>query len=210
MGTMAMTRLGQGTKVIGGIERPQRMIKLEQQVEQISAALNQRQKGTLPSDTIPNPRNEAGATTCRPISCSKTYDTQQHWRSGHCIVQGRSQQKKSRVGGEGSEFFNPRFKGSRRANEEDHDDVSLPQQPLRHFGICWVTDQEAATAQHRLSLSEHSRALCRVGPGFEEPLDDDVATDEEIARVESYIESDDDDEDYEMGEAALSPTNDED
>ncbi|MCD7461884.1 hypothetical protein HAX54_047337 [Datura stramonium] len=51
-------------------------------------------------------------------------------------------------------------------------------------------------------LSEHSRALCRVGPGSEEPFDDDDATDEEQARVDSDLESDGDDgDDSEMGQA---------
>ncbi|MCD9638554.1 hypothetical protein HAX54_022577, partial [Datura stramonium] len=47
-------------------------------------------------------------------------------------------------------------------------------------------------------LNEHSRALCRVGPGFEEPLDDDDATEKEQARVNSDLE-----DDSEMGEATL-------
>ncbi|MCD7472096.1 hypothetical protein HAX54_013035, partial [Datura stramonium] len=49
-----------------------------------------------------------------------------------------------------------------------------------------------------------------VGLGYEEPLDDDVATEDEMERVDSDVESsDDDEEDSEMGEAALAPTNDE-
>ncbi|MCD7472083.1 hypothetical protein HAX54_013018 [Datura stramonium] len=49
-----------------------------------------------------------------------------------------------------------------------------------------------------------------VGPGYEELLDDDDdATDLEIASVISDIESDDED-DSEMGEIALAPTDDED
>ncbi|MCE3216513.1 hypothetical protein HAX54_006759 [Datura stramonium] len=56
-------------------------------------------------------------------------------------------------------------------------------------------------------LSEHSRALCRVGPGYEEPLDDDVSMEDEMTRVDSDLESsDDNEEDSEMGEAALAPT----
>ncbi|MCE0480554.1 hypothetical protein HAX54_037521 [Datura stramonium] len=56
---------------------------------------------------------------------------------------------------------------------------------------------------------EHSRVL-RVGPGYEEPLDDDVAMEDEMARVESDLEcSDDNEEDSKMGEAALFPTNEE-
>ncbi|MCD9640879.1 hypothetical protein HAX54_026590 [Datura stramonium] len=49
-------------------------------------------------------------------------------------------------------------------------------------------------------LREQSRDLCRVGLGFEEPLDDDVATEDEMARVDSDIESSGDNEkDSEMG-----------
>ncbi|MCE3051081.1 hypothetical protein HAX54_048874 [Datura stramonium] len=39
-----------------------------------------------------------------------------------------------------------------------------------------------------------------VGLGFEEPFDDDDAIDEEQARVVSYLESDDDGDDSDMGE----------
>ncbi|MCD7455254.1 hypothetical protein HAX54_027513 [Datura stramonium] len=48
-----------------------------------------------------------------------------------------------------------------------------------------------------------------VGPGLEKPQDDD-ATDEEQARVDSNLESDDDEDYSEMGEATLAPTDDED
>ncbi|MCD9641343.1 hypothetical protein HAX54_027497 [Datura stramonium] len=42
--------------------------------------------------------------------------------------------------------------------------------------------------------------------GYEEALDDDVATEDDMAKVESDIESsDDNEEDSEMGEAALAP-----
>ncbi|MCE3216640.1 hypothetical protein HAX54_007290, partial [Datura stramonium] len=45
---------------------------------------------------------------------------------------------------------------------------------------------------------------------FEEPLDDDVAAEDEIARVDSIIESSDvEEDDSEMGEAAFAPTDDE-
>ncbi|MCE0482314.1 hypothetical protein HAX54_040980 [Datura stramonium] len=50
-----------------------------------------------------------------------------------------------------------------------------------------------------------------VRPGFEEPFNDDDASDNEKARVESDFESDGDNgEDSEMGEAAYTPTDDED
>ncbi|MCD9646149.1 hypothetical protein HAX54_035717, partial [Datura stramonium] len=61
------------------------------------------------------------------------------------------------------------------------------QQPPRRYELRWITEQEATTAKHRLCieqalqqlnieypLSEHSRALYRVGPEFEDPLDDDM------------------------------------
>ncbi|MCD7454179.1 hypothetical protein HAX54_023893 [Datura stramonium] len=59
-------------------------------------------------------------------------------------------------------------------------------------------------------LSEHSRALYRVGLGFKELFDDDDATDEEQARVDSNLESDDNGDDSEMGEATFALTDDED
>ncbi|MCD7469733.1 hypothetical protein HAX54_008909 [Datura stramonium] len=47
----------------------------------------------------------------------------------------------------------------------------------------------------------------QVGPGFEDPLDDDVSIEDEMARVDSDIESSDDEEEHsEMGEATLAPT----
>ncbi|MCD9639742.1 hypothetical protein HAX54_024463, partial [Datura stramonium] len=46
-----------------------------------------------------------------------------------------------------------------------------------------------------------------VGIGFEEPLDDYIAIEDEMARVDSDIESsDDNEEDSEIGEASLAPT----
>ncbi|MCE3050208.1 hypothetical protein HAX54_046630 [Datura stramonium] len=48
-----------------------------------------------------------------------------------------------------------------------------------------------------------------VVPGYEDPLDDDMATKDEMTRVDSDIESSDDEEkDSEMGETALAPTDD--
>ncbi|MCD9638708.1 hypothetical protein HAX54_022844 [Datura stramonium] len=59
-------------------------------------------------------------------------------------------------------------------------------------------------------FSEHSRALYRVGPRIEEPLDDYDATDEEKARVDSNLESKDDGDDSKMGEVVFARTDDED
>ncbi|MCD9646823.1 hypothetical protein HAX54_037009 [Datura stramonium] len=50
----------------------------------------------------------------------------------------------------------------------------------------------------------------RFGPRFDEPLDDVDAIDEERARVNSDLESDDDEDDSEMGEVALALIDDED
>ncbi|MCD7469559.1 hypothetical protein HAX54_008671, partial [Datura stramonium] len=50
-----------------------------------------------------------------------------------------------------------------------------------------------------------------VGPGFEEPLGDDVAIEDEMVRVVFDIKSSDaEEEDFEMGEVALAPTDNED
>ncbi|MCD7467649.1 hypothetical protein HAX54_005199 [Datura stramonium] len=106
--------------------------------------------------------------------------------------------------------------GSERArttSEEEHGDVNMAPPPLRQYGLRWVTKKEEEQLQQLnidYPMSEHSRALCIVGIGYEKPLDDDVATKDEIERVDLDIEStDDDEEDYEMEEAALAPTDDE-
>ncbi|MCD9559299.1 hypothetical protein HAX54_017173 [Datura stramonium] len=63
----------------------------------------------------------------------------------------------------------------------------------------------------RTARTDNISSHMYVGPGFEEPLDDDLSTEDEIARVDSYIESSNvEEEDFEMGEAAFAPTNDED
>ncbi|MCE3051436.1 hypothetical protein HAX54_049828 [Datura stramonium] len=59
-------------------------------------------------------------------------------------------------------------------------------------------------------FSEHSRDLCRVGPGFEESFDYDDPTDDEKAHVDSDLESDaDEGEEFEIGEVAYAPVDDE-
>ncbi|MCD7453474.1 hypothetical protein HAX54_021066 [Datura stramonium] len=55
-------------------------------------------------------------------------------------------------------------------------------------------------------VTSSSHGNKRVGPGFEEPFDDDDATNEDQARVDSDLESDDDKDDSEIGEAAFAPT----
>ncbi|MCD9640840.1 hypothetical protein HAX54_026545 [Datura stramonium] len=72
--------------------------------------------------------------------------------------------------------------------------------------MCRVTEEQ----QQQLNpLRAHSRALCRVGPCFEEPFDEDDPTNDEQACVDSYLESDaDDGGDSEMGESSYSPTDD--
>ncbi|MCD7457799.1 hypothetical protein HAX54_036193 [Datura stramonium] len=50
-------------------------------------------------------------------------------------------------------------------------------------------------------------SVARVGHGYEEPLDDDVSMEDEMERVDSDVDSSgDNEEDFEMGEATLSPT----
>ncbi|MCD7467437.1 hypothetical protein HAX54_004861 [Datura stramonium] len=39
-----------------------------------------------------------------------------------------------------------------------------------------VTEERLQQLNMDFPLSEHSRTLCRVGPGFDDPLDDDDAT----------------------------------
>ncbi|MCD7456612.1 hypothetical protein HAX54_032392 [Datura stramonium] len=73
----------------------------------------------------------------------------------------------------------------------------------------WCDREQLQQLNMDYPLSEHSRALCRVGPELKEPLNDDDAMDEEQARVESDLESNDDENNSEIGEAALSPTGDE-
>ncbi|MCD9638493.1 hypothetical protein HAX54_022493 [Datura stramonium] len=69
-----------------------------------------------------------------------------------------------------------------------------------------VTEEQLQQLNMDYPLSEHSRALCRVGPRFEEPLDDDLATKDEMVRVDSDIESSDAEEkDSEMGENCSCP-----
>ncbi|MCD7453860.1 hypothetical protein HAX54_022356 [Datura stramonium] len=84
---------------------------------------------------------------------------------------------------------------------------------FREFLAYWMPKDRSNQLQQLnmdYHLREHSRALCKVGPGFKEPLDDDVATDDEMVRVDSDIESsDDNEEDSEIGEATLTPTGDE-
>ena len=61
-------------------------------------------------------------------------------------------------------------------------------------------------ARLRLPFGENVRALCRVGPAFVEPVDDDVPTDEETRREDSDVESDEDDGgDSDMGDEAAAP-----
>ncbi|MCE3216542.1 hypothetical protein HAX54_006842 [Datura stramonium] len=63
-----------------------------------------------------------------------------------------------------------------------------------------VTEEKLQQLNMDYPLREHSRDLCRVGPGFEDLLDDDVAKEDEMARVYSDVESSDDKEDdSEMG-----------
>ncbi|MCD9642684.1 hypothetical protein HAX54_029591, partial [Datura stramonium] len=70
-----------------------------------------------------------------------------------------------------------------------------------------VTEEKLQQIKMLPSEGEHSRALYRVGPRFKEPLDDNMATEDEMARVDSDIESSDaGEDDSEMGKATLAPT----
>ncbi|MCD7473024.1 hypothetical protein HAX54_014567 [Datura stramonium] len=78
--------------------------------------------------------------------------------------------------GKGVASSNHGLKRPKRTSEEEQDDMTSPEQPLRRYGIHWITEQE----------------------------------EDEMARVDSDIEySDAEEEDYEMGEAALELTDDE-
>ncbi|MCD9639165.1 hypothetical protein HAX54_023522 [Datura stramonium] len=80
-----------------------------------------------------------------------------------------------------SSHGNKRSKGTQEAPMED---TSMPQPPPRNYWRCWFTEQEelrmSGVIEEKLQqlnmdnpLSEHSRALYKVGPGFEEPFCDD-------------------------------------
>ncbi|MCD7450304.1 hypothetical protein HAX54_005146 [Datura stramonium] len=63
-----------------------------------------------------------------------------------------------------------------------------------------VTEEQLQQLNLDYPLSEHSRPFYRVGPGFEKPIDDDMATEDEMVRVDSDIKSSDPEEkDFEMG-----------
>ncbi|MCD7463677.1 hypothetical protein HAX54_051121 [Datura stramonium] len=74
-------------------------------------------------------------------------------------------------------------KRERRTSEEEHEDVRIAPQLLRRYGFRWswrkkrmngVTEEQLQQLNMDYPMSKHSRALCRVGPRFEEPLDDDM------------------------------------
>ncbi|MCE3049786.1 hypothetical protein HAX54_045788, partial [Datura stramonium] len=50
-----------------------------------------------------------------------------------------------------------------------------------------VTEEQLQQLNIDYPLSEHSQDLCRVGPGYEEPLNDVVATKDKMARVDLHI-----------------------
>ena len=60
--------------------------------------------------------------------------------------------------------------------------------------------------EHKYLLCHHARVLLKVGPGFIELVDDDVATDKDRHRQDSYIESDSEKEvDLDLGDKGLGP-----
>ncbi|MCE2054921.1 hypothetical protein HAX54_041640 [Datura stramonium] len=167
--------------------------------------------------------------------------------------------------GKGVSSLSHGSKRPKRTSEEEQNDMSSLQQPLRRYGLCWVTEKEDRSQTLGLNFVFNALGDCNlnmghqieeeetdyrpvydqrgidmtktkelegvygpllsvnecnaridnmlshlVGPGFEEPLDDGVSTEDEMARVDSDIEySDVEEEDSEMGEAALAPTDDE-
>ncbi|MCD7460553.1 hypothetical protein HAX54_043766 [Datura stramonium] len=87
--------------------------------------------------------------------------------------------------------------------------------PYAHIGIelrmSGVTEEQLQQLNVDYQLSEHSRALYRVGPGLEEPFDNDDPTNDEKARVDSNLKYDvDDGDDSEMGEVAYALIDEED
>ncbi|MCE3216338.1 hypothetical protein HAX54_006158 [Datura stramonium] len=72
-----------------------------------------------------------------------------------------------------------------------------------------INDPVLSINEHNARIDimlNHLYALCRVCPRFEDPLDNDVATKDEMVRVDLDIESSDDNEEgSEMGESALAP-----
>ncbi|MCD7472486.1 hypothetical protein HAX54_013736 [Datura stramonium] len=112
-------------------------------------------------------------------------------------------------------------KTTRRTSEEEHEDVgmALLWAPLSHGEIRGIdvtkTQEPKGINGPVLSVNERNVRIDNmlshlVGPGFKEPFDDDVATKDEMARVDTDIESsDDNEEDSEMVEAAFVPTDDE-
>ncbi|MCD7448788.1 hypothetical protein HAX54_046324 [Datura stramonium] len=72
-----------------------------------------------------------------------------------------------------------------------------------------VTAEKLEQLNMDYPLGEHSKDFCRVCLGFEDILDDEDTIDEEQVRVDSNLESDDED-DSEIGEIALAPIDKED
>ncbi|MCE3049642.1 hypothetical protein HAX54_045457, partial [Datura stramonium] len=73
-----------------------------------------------------------------------------------------------------------------------------------------VTEEQLQQLNIYYPLSERSKALFRVVSEFQEPFDEDDSLDEEQARVEFDLESNDNGDDYEMGKDSFTPTDDED
>ncbi|MCE3051990.1 hypothetical protein HAX54_051365 [Datura stramonium] len=106
--------------------------------------------------------------------------------------------------------------GTKRASmgqEAQNKDASMPKTtlviwtPLGHSARRRPINVEVVIRD----VLRRARVKKRVGPEFEEPFDDNDATDNEQDRVDFDLKSDGDDgEDIEMGEASYAPTNDED
>ncbi|MCD7457016.1 hypothetical protein HAX54_033876 [Datura stramonium] len=72
-------------------------------------------------------------------------------------------------------------KRSRRSSEEQNKNVSLPQQPLKHFGLCWVTEKEVSMANPmvKIDLPLEEITEAQRAKSMREEVEDQLA---EIAR----------------------------
>ncbi|MCE3215058.1 hypothetical protein HAX54_000708 [Datura stramonium] len=134
--------------------------------------------------------------------------------------------------GKGVASSSHRNKRSRMGQVTPNEDASMPPQPPKRYSSVgsWrkkeidVIKTKDPDGIHGPvpSISERNALIdnvlshlygmqtLQVGPIFEEPLGNDDVTDEEQARVDSELEFDNDGDDFEMGEAAFAPIDDED
>ncbi|MCD9559512.1 hypothetical protein HAX54_017511 [Datura stramonium] len=62
-------------------------------------------------------------------------------------------------------------KRSRRSNKKGNEDVKLPQQPLRHFALCWVMEKEGKKwfKEHKESKYSHEMFIDKKSLALEFP-----------------------------------------